>query len=264
MSAPPRELVAVLSAKGGCGATFLAINLAGELARHGAPSILVLDLDFCKGDVGGFLDAPGECDVHQLIQAGDHVDTAMLRGCARDYGEGGFQILVQPEDLTNLDVIGQAETVPLLEAAREGWDQVIVDCGSRIDPATLAAMLASDRVLVVLTPDIPALRDAKRILALFTRLGVDTDRVRFVLNKISRSARLDEDEVEEQLGHPLYARIRRDEETCATADLEGRLVRHVAPLSALSRDLRRTWGCLDEAPIPSPRISKRWSLPWSR
>ncbi len=264
MAAPPRELITVISAKGGCGATFLAINLAGELAAHGETSILVLDLDFCKGDVAGFLDSPGECNLHQLVLAGDRVDTAMLRGCARDYAEGGFQILVQPDNLSDLDVVGQAETVPLLAAAREGWDQVIVDCGSRIDPATLAALIASDRILVVLTPDIPALRDARRILDLLSRLGVDPGIVRFVLNKISGTARLDEDEVEQQLGQTLHARIRRDEDTCAAADLEGRLVRHVAPLSLISRDIRRTWGALDEAPSPSRRISKRWSLPWSR
>ena len=256
-----RELLAVVSAKGGCGATLLSVNLAAEAAAaHPSRTVCVLDLDLSKGDVAGFLGLDPKLTVPELIRQRSTLDASLIRGAATPYAQGDFHVLPQPTDLADLETVTRAEVSALLTHTRAAFDLVVVDCGSRIDAATLATVVAADAVILVLTPDLPALRDARRLMNLIRRVGVDRSRIRPVLNKVSRHSRLPTEDIEQQLGIPLYATIHRDEDACADADLEARLLRDVAPRAQVTRDIRSTWGALD--PADDEPLRPRWRFPW--
>jgi pilus assembly protein CpaE len=261
LPAAQRECVAVVSAKGGCGATLLSVNLAAEAASaHLSSSVCVLDLDHTKGDVAGFLGLEPQQTVPELVRQLDTMDASLVRGAATPYKGGSFHVLPQPTDLAELATITRGEVSSLLHHARAAFDLLVVDCGSRIDAATLATLVAADAVILVLTPDLPALRDARRLMNLLRRVRIDQSHIRLVLNKVSRHSRLSAQDIEQQLGIPLYAVIHRDEDACVDADLEARLLRDVAPRARITRDIRSVWGALD--PDDDEPARQRWRFPW--
>lgn len=252
--AEPGHLTAVLGAKGGCGTTTVAVNLAAELAR--TRTVGLLDLDIGKGDVAGFLDLFPPHTVNDLVAALPQLDPNRAKGLST-HARAGFDAVIQPLALAEAQQLTGDETRALLVALRRTWDNLICDCGSRADPATLAAATEAQRVLVVLTPDIHALRDARRVLALLDAVKVPVERVELVVNRLGRHPGVALSVLEEELGRPARTVLPDDRAACAKADLEGRPLREVAPISPLTSGLR----ALSQG-AEYHRGPLGWRLPW--
>lgn len=245
------RLVALIGAKGGCGTTMLTANLAANI--HVENGVCAVDLDHGKGDLAALLDLKPTQAVPQLLSR--DCDPTLLRGCAIDH-PAGFEVLGQPQDMSQLVRPSPVELRRFLEIVRDTWGLSLLDCGSRVDDAVLAALRMADRVIVVTTPDVIALRDAVRIRALLERIGVGADRQWLVVNQVGRGLALDE--IEETLGVAVNASVPRDDVACARAVNSGALVQEVAPHSAFSKALPGLWATLNgEKPA-----RRGWRLPW--
>ena len=231
-------LVAVIGAKGGCGATWLAIHLAASRAAVGR--VCLLDLDFHRGDVAGALDLWDRKTVHELLDTGDPVDVLSLKANMASH-PSGFDALLQPFDLANLVQPQDNELRKILGAAIGSYDRVIADCGSRVDEAMLTVATRAELVALVSQPTIPALRGALRISRLLHRLGVAEERLRLVINGTKRGHGVNLDDVPDYLHLSPVAAIPWDEETFDAMDLHGRLAWEVAKRGALARALEGLW-----------------------
>lgn len=260
----PSTLVAVLAAKGGCGATLLSVNLATSVDRTG--DAVLVDLDFCKGDVAGFLDIWPEHSIKDALSDPSRLDAALLKGVAIHHASSGVDVLAQPFDLSELVQPRAREVQSLLAAARAGWPRVIADCGARLDEATLTAAMRADHIMLVTTPSVPALRDARRVLKLLTRLGVHRERLHLVVNRWVPSSAFDLDEIEHQLEWPVTATVASDTDATGKADYSGRPLTEVAPRAAISRDVDQLWTLLtgeENEETETGRLRRRWRF-WSR
>jgi pilus assembly protein CpaE len=102
---------------------------------------------------------------------------------------------------------------------------VFVDCGSRLDEATLTTADLADRVMLVTTADVPGVRNAWRRLQLLRALGLGTDHVVVVVNGYDpRAGGVSPEEVARHLGRPVDVVIPADR-TVARAVDAGKLVR---------------------------------------
>lgn len=254
-------LVAVLGAKGGCGATLISVNLAA--ATEPAGDAVVLDLDFSKGDVAGFLDVWPKSSIKDALSDMSRVDASLLTGLAVKHSSG-LAVLAQPFDLSELVQPRTSEIRHLLELARQRWRHVVADCGSRLDEATLTAAMHADHVLLVATPSVPAMRDARRVLRLLNRLGVPNNRIHLLVNRWPEHSKLGLDEIERHLQFPVTATITRDNEACEKADYAGWLLHNVAPRSHCTRDIHALWGLITGEAEESEggRLGRRWRF-WS-
>lgn len=254
-------LVVVLSAKGGCGATLIATNLAAHLAE--SQRVCLVDLDLCKGDVAAFLDLHSHHSLNVLFDNQFDMDTAMLEGSVDEHASG-LHVLTQPYDLTELHQVSADEVRMVLPFIRKNYDVVVVDAGSRVDVATLTAAMIADEVLLVTTTDVVALRDAQRVLGLLRRLDVPAGRVRLVLNKHTPGAGVSESDIVAQLHAPIAATITADHATCQRADAKGKLLHQVAPRAKVSADVRSLWPQLRGQLAVTTVTTTRFSWLWSR
>lgn len=229
------KLVAFMGSKGGCGVTLLAVNLGAELAC--GSSVCLVDLAGSHGDVAAYLDLECAHELSELVEA-DHIDAVLLDGIATRH-RSGVVVLPQPADLASVALLESEGVGRVLDAARLAYDLVLVDCDTRLDEATLTAVMAADVVTLVLTPDIPAVRNAHRHLRLLDRLRVDRDRVRLVLNQASRHQQLTLDQIEDQLKHRVAAVVRADPRACARSHLTGRLLRELPGRHRIDEDIYR-------------------------
>lgn len=256
------RVVSVVGAKGGCGTTMVAVNLAGTLVEdHHGPRdrrVLLIDLDFCKGDVSGWLDLESDAPVGRVLGVG--LDAELLRGSVAHH-RSGLDVLTQPMELADIEQTTSEEIERLLTVARSAYDVVVLDCGSRVDQATLTAVLHCDTVLVVLTPRLVALRDAARLKRLFATIQVQPSHVQYIVNRSGTRFDIPIEDIEFQLGTAVTGVIGFDESTCARAENDGRLLRRVAARGAATIDLEvLTDRVFFDATAPVRKARRRWSF----
>ena len=123
----PAKIFAVMPAKGACGATTIACNLAFQWKRLGAKKVLLADLDPLAGTT--LVPAQDQVDL-QLPRRAAARPTSWTRTCGAPWSRNvnGVDVLLAPE----LMVEGTQDLhdpSPILEYARHAYDVVVIDTG---------------------------------------------------------------------------------------------------------------------------------------
>ncbi len=257
MSLADPRLIAVVGAKGGCGATTLTVHLGAELAS--TRGVCVIDLDFGRGDLAGLLNLEAPSSIPTLL-AGP-LDAARLRGSAAHH-VSGLVALVQPTSLRDAVHPSKGDVTRLLQVARETWDLVLVDCGDRVDEPMIEALNLADRVILVMTPDVLAVRDVVRLRDLRQGLGIPEEKEWIVLNKLSRHPALSLEDVEDLLRVRASATLAEDTPAINLAVIQGKALRDVAAGSNLGREFATLWARLTGEAAPLRRRTS-WLGGWT-
>ena len=230
------RVVAVYPAKGGQGATTLATNLAGSLQRQGVRACVV-DLDAALGAVAAVLDVHPQYSLHDVVANVHRLDRELLDASLPHHGSG-LAVVAAGDDLAAAERIDAKTITSLLEFLRQHYDAVIVDGARGFDDRSLAALDASDQVLLVLTQEVAAVRNGQRCLDVFRRVGYAAGKVQVVLNRFDKGAALTPEIIEESLEIPPAARVANDYAAVTRSAASGALVVDAAPRSAVARDVR--------------------------
>lgn len=181
------RLLCVYSPKGGVGCTTIATNLAVALANRGA-SVALVDLALQFGDVGSVLDLRSMNSIVELLGQNQITDELVNEGLVLH--SSGVRVLLAPNDLAVVETIDPEEVVTLVEKLAGRFDYVICDLWSSLEELSMQVMEAADRVLLVATPELPALHSVQRVVvATRDRLRLD-ERAIFIGNRIPGKAGL--------------------------------------------------------------------------
>jgi pilus assembly protein CpaE len=214
-ASPPGEdpvgvsrVVAVHGPRGGAGCTFVATNLAAACADRDANTVLV-DLDAFGADVTAAIGLPPDSAIPTTADlvpvaaelAEEHLDR-VLHPHSR-----GFRVLPAPHR-AGVDTLDRAGINAMLRLIRHRFDLAVLHLPRALGDAEIAALEASDVVLVVVTLDVLGVRAARRAVDLFAELGIE-ERCRVVLNRAARGE-IVPDDVRRALGLSIAAVIRHD------------------------------------------------------
>jgi pilus assembly protein CpaE len=200
------RVVTVFSAKGGCGKTTLATNLAAALADSKRGSVALLDLDLAFGDVAIALQLFPTHTIADAVPIGEDLDGPALLSLLTSH-RSGLQALVAPMEPSAADTIDTALVVHIIDLLREEFDYVVIDTPPALDDNVLAAFDRSDVVALLATLDIPALKNLKLTLETLDLIGFSRDRLKIVLNRSDSKVGLALAEVEKTLKAPIVAQI---------------------------------------------------------
>ncbi|MEF9672696.1 AAA family ATPase [Pseudomonas sp. MWU13-2100] len=193
------KLIAVMSAKGGSGASLLACNLAHQLSVKGGNTLL-LDMDLQFGSVTHYLDVAQSHSHLEVLQQVEAMDGVALRGFCSHFsptlhvlgGRAGELYLPQDAQSEQLDT--------LLQLARSSYDWVVVDLPRQIDHLTSSVLEQADRVYVVVQQSVSHLRDASSLMRILREdLGVRGDQLQVVVNRYDKAAAISLKDVGEAL-----------------------------------------------------------------
>ena len=172
--------IAVVSGKGGVGKTTIAGGIAGTLAAMGR-CVLLVDGDVGLGNLDLMLGIEGEA-VHDLLEVLDGhcpLRSAVLR-ISREHPLWYLPLALSIRaDFSNLCRLPEA-----LETLREKFDDLIVDCPAGLGETVRCLMVVVDLAVVVTTPDLVAVRDARRTMQMLAQMDCDA---RLVINRIRPS-----------------------------------------------------------------------------
>ncbi|MFC7329787.1 AAA family ATPase [Marinactinospora rubrisoli] len=193
------SIITFTGAKGGVGTTTTALHLARIAARAGRVVCLV-DLDLQTGDIPGYFDLKHRRSIVDLVDAADDISAAMLSDTLYVHPDGLHILLAPVEGERGEDVTARASR-QILGALRSRFDLVIVDCGSAMNEATAMAVELSDTAVVLVNPDLPALRGAQRLIAMWSRLQIRApENVTTLLMRHSRRNEIQPDFARKLLG----------------------------------------------------------------
>jgi pilus assembly protein CpaE len=216
------KLYCIASAKHGSGATTVAINLAGIIAARSKRRTALIDLDRPLGDVAAYLNVKPHFTVSDALAAGPRLDSVLLESYMQPIH--GFHILPGfsehcADASLSLDKVSQ-----LLEVAQTSFDHTIVDLPTNLDEDHVRLIAqTSATILVILTPELPAIWRTERLLTYLARLDAAA-KVRIVLNRATRSDDISDIDIERLLRTPLYCKLPNDYSACIKAINSGALL----------------------------------------
>ncbi|MFE1192130.1 CpaE family protein [Streptomyces olivaceoviridis] len=181
-------VVTVSGAKGGVGTTLTAIQLALAAQASGRATAL-LDLDLQTGDVASYLDIQFRRSVADLAAITDISPRVLADAVFRH--DTGLSLLLAPGEGERGEEVTDRATRQLVSALRSRYEVVVVDCGAQLSGAGAAAVEMADTALLVTTPDVIAVRAAKRTVRMWDRLQIrKAEETTVVVNRHTRSTEI--------------------------------------------------------------------------
>jgi pilus assembly protein CpaE len=192
----PRKLFVFLGSKGGCGVTTLASNFAICVAQESGQSTLLIDLGVPLGDTAINLGMIPKYSTAQALQDPTRLDSSFLATLLSKHSSG-LNVLPAPNEFPST-VATNAGVDRLISVARQNFDYVIIDAGSRADLKGSAVFDDAAIIYLITQLGISELRNANRMIA--QMLGPRVNPVHVVLNRYTtRSLGFDEDHIAKAL-----------------------------------------------------------------
>jgi pilus assembly protein CpaE len=248
------RLFVFLGAKGGSGVTTLACNFAVSLAAESGQSTLLIDLHLPLGDAALDLGITAQYSTVNALQNSARLDSNFLSKLLTKHSSG-LSVLAAPGKFTEIKSTND-DIDKLLAIARQDFDFVVVDAGTRLDIADSQLFDQAATIYLVTQVSIPELRNSNRLVSEF--FAKSANKLEIVLNRYTpRSLGVDEEHITKALTRPAtwrvpndYATARRTQNTATPLSLED------SPISRVIRQMARTASGMPA----NPEKKKRFGL----
>lgn len=182
------KIISLIGAKGGVGATTVALNVAAALASQRIPTIAV-ELRDSFGTCALQLGESPQNNLSSLLQLDpEHIDTQALRQVLTE-SQSGIGVLFGPQKVDEPQAVEPEHARAILQGLASLARYTIVDLPCHLSAATKAAIQESDYVMVVVEHGSVAWSAGKVLLAQLASWGVGKDQFGAVVVKRSPSGR---------------------------------------------------------------------------
>jgi pilus assembly protein CpaE len=232
------KVLLFLSAKGGSGVTTIASNFAVSLARESGGNAIFIDLNLPLGDAALDLGINVQYSTADALQQIDRLDFTFLSKLITKHSSGLF-VLAAPDRYSEVSVSDEA-VHKLLLIARQNFDYVVLDGGSRFGTVAETLIEDSSIVYLVVQVGISELRNANRLIS--TSLNSNRTKIEIVLNRYtSRTLGIDEASIAKALTMPVRWKIPNDYPAVRSAQsLATPVALNDSPISRVIRMMSRT------------------------
>lgn len=214
------KIVTVFSAKGGVGCSTVAVNVAIALQQNAASKVAIIDTSLQFGDVGVLLNLYASRTVADLASLADELDDEIINDIFISHSSG-VKVLLAPPRPEVADTVTPGLITDVLERLRAMFDIVLVDTGSVLDDVVLNVLDISDKIMVITTPEIPAIKNAKLFFEVTEALEYERERIIFVLNKADKRINIRAEDIEANIKYRIEGQLPLDERTVTTAVNQG-------------------------------------------
>jgi pilus assembly protein CpaE len=204
------KIITVYSPKGGTGCTTLAVNLAIALSNEDTRVILV-DANLQFGDVAVFLNEQGKNTILELAPRITELDPQTIEEIMIKHQTSGVHLLAAPQRPELAEKVSADQFSKVLEHLKALYGYLVIDTSPILTDVTLAALDASDIIVLVTTQDIPAIKNARLFLDLMHTMGVPKERIVLAINKYDRQISITPQRIAENFKQEVGAVIPTDE-----------------------------------------------------
>ena len=171
---------------------------------------MVLDLDVELGDVAGFFGLKSPKSLVEEDSEGSILDPATIFRSIITHSKTGIDLLSFSDGFPQKARAFAAEVKTLLGLLQAEYDYIIIDASSTLNQLVVSVLDSSHIIFLISKCNLPALRNAQRVLHGFERLGYSASRIRLLVNRYQRGQDLSLKEVEKILGFEVFWSIPND------------------------------------------------------
>jgi len=164
----PAKVLAITSGKGGVGKTNISANLAICLAASGQ-KVLLVDTDLSLGNLDIIMGIRSKYNISHLLNGRKSIEEIIYTG------PEGLDVICGAsglEDLANIDEFRRHRLLRELSKLQSDYDLIVIDTAAGISKLVVGFCLAADHVLVVTTPEAPAMTDAYAMIKMLAGHGL--------------------------------------------------------------------------------------------
>jgi pilus assembly protein CpaE len=216
------EVVSILKAGGGVGATSIAAQTGAILAERRDGLVCLADLDIQFGAAGVYLDMTEAVTIADLLQSGASLTEAPL-STALGAHRSGLRLLGAPRDLMPMEALSASHAGDLVKGLRRDFALTLVDLPSVWTAWTHRVLSASDRIVLVTHLSVPHVQLVKRQLHMLAAQKLDDRPLTLVCNAPSaaQAASLPLKTAERAIGRPFDVIVPLDERHMTAATNQG-------------------------------------------
>jgi pilus assembly protein CpaE len=194
-------MTAVVSTKGGCGASFLATNLAHIMATEGNEQVALLDLDLQFGSLAQYLDIKPNHGLVTALDMADQLDSMALNAYMAQHSSGLALMSPLDDEIILPRDIDSTRFGQILDLLNESYGRIIVDLPRQIDELSADIYERADHILLVTQQEFASVRDANRLRNLIlTELAVPANRISVVINRYDKSSAVELSDISRSMG----------------------------------------------------------------
>lgn len=203
------KVVSVFSAKGGVGCTVIAVNLAVALRKQTGQPVSLFDANLRFGNAAVLLNLWPRATLGDLARYEDDLSRQLVEEVMITHSSD-LRVLLPPPTLEASEEITPQLVTRTLEILKDGYEFIVVDTGAYLDSIALAILNSSFKIVLVTTPEVPALHNLRRMLQLTDDLGYPRDKLVILGNRFSAGWGIKATDIAESIGSPISVTLPSD------------------------------------------------------
>lgn len=210
------HVITIFSPKGGTGKTTLAANMAVCMRQQGQ-AVVAVDGNLQFGDLSFFFNEQGRNNVADLAPRADELDREVVNEVLLRHEASGVHILAAPMRPEQADAVSGDQFGSVVRYLSRMYPYVLVDTGSLLNDLTLAALDAASIVVLLITQDIPSIKNARLFLDLAEGLGISREQIVLVMNRFDKRRSITPERVRDNFKKDVAAVIPLEEKLVVPA-----------------------------------------------
>lgn len=190
-----RRIIAITGARGGCGRTMVAVNLACAIARGiertspGGNNVVLADINVRAGDAATFLDIRPQRTLADIPSGVSTVDREMIESLLENHASGVTLLSSAAMEPYNRQELTRGILVSAMAVLRSRFKYTLVDIGVTGTEVSNVALDFCDTILMVVGMDLARLRAARIYMAHLLEANFPREKIQVVLNDVQPEAK---------------------------------------------------------------------------
>jgi pilus assembly protein CpaE len=247
------RVIAVVPAKGACGASTVASGLIFHWKRKNSKTLLA-DLDPLTGTISFLLKLKSSFSFMDALSRAQSLDDDLWRSLTTT--SGGVDVMLAP-DQTVEGIHDLMDAASIIDYARWNYERSVVDIANPYGAWNLSVLRHADEILLVSTNELPALQATQRALSYLEQNKIDRSKVKLVVNRYNRDVGLSKEVIETAIRFEVFQLLPSDFEGIQRAMIDGKPISVSSPFGKGLLQLAEKLGGKEEV---KPQKSSSWSL----
>jgi pilus assembly protein CpaE len=230
------KMVAFYGAKGGVGATTIAINTAIALHTGLDRKVALVDAVLQFGDHRVFLDLGNDRKSVTDLMNAPQLDADLLKSVLVKH-DSGVDLLLAPTSPEEADLVTPENFAGVLAMLRSMYDYVVVDVDKRLGDLSLSVLEHADEVHIVMTADLSCLKNVRLVLEALRKVGFDPKRLKLALNRSNAFTGVSVSAAEGALKRQFETKITNEYRVAISAQNTGSPFAYSKPDAPLSKEI---------------------------